>query len=94
MINVSICKYFSVLNVFIVCIHNTAMLKIIPFCALTYIHICLVQCTPEVKMRLLVGIRIGGDGAMIVAFSNTLPMMDGNIFNLRTRAPHGLRIND
>ena len=44
MFNVSIREYFSVLNVFIVCIHNTAVIKFIP---LLCTHVYSYMCTPR-----------------------------------------------
>jgi hypothetical protein len=39
MFNVSICEYFLVLNVFIVCIHNTVVFKLIPLlCTHVYLY--------------------------------------------------------
>ena len=47
MFNVSIREYFSVLNVFSVCIRNIAVFKLKPLGALMYTCTCLVQCTPR-----------------------------------------------
>ena len=48
MFNVSIHEYFSILNVFIVCICNTTMFKLMPLCALKY---CEPKMVPTVVLN-------------------------------------------
>jgi hypothetical protein len=59
MFNVSICEYFSVLNVFIICIRNTARSKSIP---LLCTHVDLY------KFSTVHPLRVAGSDAVVLKF--------------------------
>jgi hypothetical protein len=67
MFNVSICEYFSVLNVFTVCIRNTAMFKLIPLLC-THVYSYMFSTVHPRGHKEVVGTRGGAMFFMLFLF--------------------------